>query len=123
MYICSPVKWDETVYRYVFEDDNMNLQKGGRQMQLDDRSNCLLQEVITNPGIKNKDLEEKKYGLSRRQIGYSFDKINDWLEINNLPRIERTRQGLFIVNPILFLLHYMLKKKRKLLQINISLPT
>ncbi|MFP3123854.1 BglG family transcription antiterminator [Ectobacillus funiculus] len=70
-------------------------------MQLDDRSNCLLQEVITNPGIKNKDLEEK-YGLSRRQIGYSFDKINDWLEINNLPRIERTRQGLFIVNPILF---------------------
>lgn len=69
-------------------------------MQLDDRSNTLLLEVVTTPGIKNKDLEEK-YNLSRRQIGYSFDKINDWLETNNLPKIERTKKGLFIVDPTL----------------------
>ncbi|MGW9019223.1 hypothetical protein ACWGPA_29330, partial [Priestia megaterium] len=69
-------------------------------MQLDDRSNTLLLEVVTTPGIKNKDLEEK-YNLSRRQIGYSFDKINNWLETNNLPKIERTKKGLFIVDPTL----------------------
>ncbi|WP_191561082.1 BglG family transcription antiterminator [Metabacillus idriensis] len=70
-------------------------------MQLDNRSSNLLQEVINNPAIKNKDLE-KKYNLSRRQIGYSFEKINEWLKDNNLPKIERTRNGVFLVNPILF---------------------
>lgn len=72
-------------------------------MQLDDRSSELLREVVTNPGIRNKDLE-KKYGLSRRQIGYSFEKINDWLESNNLPTIERTRQGAFVISSILLTL-------------------
>src|SRR4051794_24645332 len=99
MYICCAYKWDETVCIFIFKHDTMKLQKGGEKVQLDERSNSLLEEVITNPGIKNKDLEEK-YGLSRRQIGYSFDKINDWLETNNLPKIERTKQGLFILNPI-----------------------
>lgn len=69
-------------------------------MQLDDRSWQLLLEVMADPAIKNKDLEEK-FSLSRRQISYSFEKINDWLAFNSLPKIERTKQGQFKVNPLL----------------------
>ncbi|MFC4557638.1 BglG family transcription antiterminator [Virgibacillus kekensis] len=66
-------------------------------MQLDDRSNKLLEDIISIPGIKGKDLETK-YSLSRRQLGYSFDKINNWLSSNNLPEIIRTKQGHFVVD-------------------------
>lgn len=69
-------------------------------MQLDDRSNKFINELINNPNIKTKDLE-KKYELTRRQIDYSFEKINGWLGTQNLPAIERTRQGIFIVDPII----------------------
>ena len=69
-------------------------------MYLDERSNTLLKEVIGNPEISNARLE-KKYQLSRRQISYSFNKINDWLEEKNYPSIKRTKSGKFIVNPIL----------------------
>ncbi|RSL30552.1 PRD domain-containing protein [Salibacterium salarium] len=68
-------------------------------MQLDQRSSDLLNEIIKKPGLKSKDLESK-YVLNRRQLKYSFDKINDWLKTKNLPKIERTKQGLFIVDPI-----------------------
>ncbi|WP_026703203.1 BglG family transcription antiterminator [Salibacterium aidingense] len=68
-------------------------------MQLDQRSSDLLHEIMTNPGLKSKDLEWK-YVLNRRQIKYSFDKINGWLEAKNLPKIERTKQGLFMVDPM-----------------------
>nr|WP_219914663.1 BglG family transcription antiterminator [Thalassobacillus sp. CUG 92003] len=60
-----------------------------------------MKEVITNPSVTSKDLE-KKYGLNRRQLKYSFEKINGWLASKNLPTIERTRQGLFVVDPMLF---------------------
>ncbi|KHD84714.1 BglG family transcription antiterminator [Heyndrickxia ginsengihumi] len=69
-------------------------------MYLDERSNLLLQEVIGNPEISHASLEEK-YQLSRRQVGYSFKKVNDWLSENNYPTIKRTKSGKFIVNPIL----------------------
>ncbi|MDC3411922.1 BglG family transcription antiterminator [Aquibacillus sp. 3ASR75-11] len=70
-------------------------------MNLDDRSNKILEELISNPSITSKDME-KKYDLTRRQLGYSFDKINDWLISKNLPAIERTRQGHFIIDQSLF---------------------
>ena len=70
-------------------------------MQLDDRGNKFIKELISNPSINAKDLE-KKYSLTRRQIDYSFKKINDWLKTQNLPLIERTRQGIFIIDPIIF---------------------
>ncbi|GAA5416002.1 hypothetical protein Pryu01_01034 [Paraliobacillus ryukyuensis] len=70
-------------------------------MQLDDRSNKFINELMSDPNIRTKDLE-KKYAITRRQINYSFEKINDWLSTKNLPAIERTRQGLFIVDPIIF---------------------
>lgn len=69
-------------------------------MQLDDRSNNFINELVRNPNIKSKDLE-RKYKLSRRQIDYSFEKINYWLKTNNFPIITRTRQGAFIVDPVI----------------------
>ncbi|WP_174614833.1 BglG family transcription antiterminator [Virgibacillus ihumii] len=66
-------------------------------MQLDDRSSQLFGDLVENPGIKGKELESR-YNISRRQLGYSITKINDWLEFNNLPEIERTKQGHFLIN-------------------------
>lgn len=69
-------------------------------MYLDERSNLILKAVLSNPDISNTELENK-YTLSRRQISYSFMKINDWLEENNYPVIKRTNGGKFIVSPLL----------------------
>lgn len=70
-------------------------------MQLGDRSNKILEELISNPSITSKDIE-KRFNLTRRQLGYSFDKINDWLLEKNLPAIERTRKGHFIIDKVVF---------------------
>lgn len=70
-------------------------------MELDARSSQLLRELLTNPGIKNKDLEHK-YSLSRRQVEYSLSKINDWLKANYLPEIKRSRTGQFLIGKVLF---------------------
>ncbi|MDH6653794.1 UNVERIFIED_ORG: transcriptional antiterminator/mannitol/fructose-specific phosphotransferase system IIA component (Ntr-type) [Bacillus sp. PvP124] len=69
-------------------------------MHLDERSNLILKRVVSNPGISNTELE-RKYHLSRRQISYSFTKINDWLKSNNYPEIQRTNGGKFIIDPLL----------------------
>ncbi len=69
-------------------------------MHLDERSNLILKRVVSNPGISNEELE-RKYHLSRRQISYSFTKINDWLKSNNYPKIQRTNGGKFIIDPLL----------------------
>ena len=70
-------------------------------MQLDSRSRMIFDELMSNPGTTSKELEEK-YSLTRRQLGYSFDKINDWLKAKSLPVIERTRQGHFIIDHTIF---------------------
>ncbi|WP_099159544.1 BglG family transcription antiterminator [Virgibacillus ndiopensis] len=70
-------------------------------MNLDARSTKILEELMVNPSITSKDIE-KKYDLTRRKLGYSFDKINDWLISKNLPVIERTRQGHFIIDQTIF---------------------
>lgn len=64
---------------------------------LDVRCVQLLREVTENSNISSKELE-KKYQLSRRQIGYSFKKINMWLESKNIPTIERTNNGYFLID-------------------------
>ncbi|MEW4278433.1 BglG family transcription antiterminator [Priestia megaterium] len=69
-------------------------------MHLDERSNLILKRVVSNPCISNSELE-RKYHLSRRQISYSFTKINDWLKSNNYPKIQRTNGGKFIIDPLL----------------------
>ncbi|WP_172369987.1 BglG family transcription antiterminator [Sporosarcina jiandibaonis] len=66
-------------------------------MQIDIRSRTIFDELISNPSITSKELEAE-YDLTRRQLGYSFDKINNWLAFKSLPAIERTRQGHFIID-------------------------
>ncbi len=70
-------------------------------MSLGHRSKKILDELISNPRVTSMILE-KKYDISRRQLGYSFNKINEWLMARNLPVIERTRQGHFIIDQSVF---------------------
>lgn len=53
--------------------------------------------MVNNPNVKGKELE-KKFKISRRQLGYRIQKINDWLIEQDFPEIERTSQGFFIVD-------------------------
>lgn len=71
-------------------------------MVVRDRNKKILDELISNPSITSTALE-KKYDLTRRQLGYSFNKINDWLMTKDLPLIERTRKGQFIIDQAVFL--------------------
>ncbi|MFQ3544569.1 BglG family transcription antiterminator [Halobacillus rhizosphaerae] len=70
-------------------------------MSLDDRSKNILDELVSHPSVTSTTLENK-YELTRRQLGYSFNKINDWLQAKNLPVIERTRKGHFIIDQAVF---------------------
>lgn len=53
--------------------------------------------MIKNPKIKGKDLESM-FNISRRQLGYRIQKLNDWFKEHDYPEIERTSQGYFIVD-------------------------
>jgi len=70
-------------------------------MFLDDRCVNLLHELIRNPQIKNKELENK-FQLSRRQISYSMEKINQWLLTNQLNPITKSKNGYFIIDKKVF---------------------
>ncbi|WP_373895452.1 transcription antiterminator [Virgibacillus sp. CBA3643] len=70
-------------------------------MSLSDRSTKILDELVSNPSITSTTLENR-YNLTRRQLGYSVNKINDWLMTKNLPLIERTRQGHFVIDQSVF---------------------
>ncbi|MBO0958682.1 BglG family transcription antiterminator [Neobacillus sp. MM2021_6] len=70
-------------------------------MFLDDRSVNILHELIRTPQIKNKELEDK-FNLSRRQVAYSLEKINQWLQTKNLVPITKSRNGNFIIDKKIF---------------------
>ncbi|PAE30422.1 transcription antiterminator BglG [Paenibacillus sp. 7884-2] len=70
-------------------------------MVLSDRDKRVLNDLMSNPSITSMTLEEKHL-LTRRQLGYSFTKINEWLKINSLPAIERTRKGQFVIDQAIF---------------------
>mgnify|MGYP002656335509 FL=1 len=53
--------------------------------------------MIKNPKVKGKDLESM-FNISRRQLGYRIQKLNDWFKEHDYPEIERTSQGYFIVD-------------------------
>ncbi len=57
----------------------------------------IISEMIKNPKIKGKDLESM-FNISRRQLGYRIQKLNDWFKEQDYPEIERTSQGYFIVD-------------------------
>ncbi len=90
----------ENVFSF-FGDSTIIKTEGGIAMFLDDRSVNLLNELIRTPQIKNKELEGK-FKLSRRQISYSIEKINHWLETKNLTPITKSRNGNFIIDKKIF---------------------
>ena len=65
-------------------------------MNLEDRNNQILMELINNPQVTSKVLYER-FGLSRSQLNYALKKINDFLEDGKLPQIKRTKKGHFLV--------------------------
>ncbi|MFS0750556.1 BglG family transcription antiterminator [Oceanobacillus sp. 1P07AA] len=64
---------------------------------LGEREEQIFNELIKDTSITSSKLAEK-YNLSRRQLGYTFKKINNWLTESQLPEIERTRKGQFIID-------------------------
>ncbi|MEC1375914.1 BglG family transcription antiterminator [Heyndrickxia oleronia] len=70
-------------------------------MRLNERDQLILNELFNDPSTTSMILEQK-YQLSRRQLGYSIDKINKYLLDHNLPVIERTRKAHFIIDRTIF---------------------
>ena len=66
-------------------------------MFLDKRSLEIIKILLKYPHLKSKDVEEK-LSLSRRQITYSIEKANGWLEVNGLPVIQRNNAGTFLLD-------------------------
>ena len=66
-------------------------------MFLDKRSLEIIKILLKYPHLKSKDVEEK-LSLSRRQINYSIEKANGWLEVNGLPVIQRNNAGTFLLD-------------------------
>lgn len=52
------------------------------------RDYIILNEIVKNPTIKDKYLIEK-LNLTKRKLDYSIEKINDWLELNNIQPIAK----------------------------------
>ncbi|GIO27005.1 BglG family transcription antiterminator [Ornithinibacillus bavariensis] len=66
-------------------------------MILSDRYKRILDDLMSYPSMTSMELE-RKYSLTRRQLGYGITKINEWLKGHDLPAIERTRQGHFVID-------------------------
>lgn len=64
---------------------------------LGEREEIIFNALINDTSITSTELADK-YNLSRRQLGYTFQKINSWLKNNQLPKIERTKKGHFIID-------------------------
>lgn len=67
--------------------------------------------IIFSHDIKTKDIEED-LNLTRRQIGYSCEKINIFLKDNNVSPIERRSNGTYLVlkdTRQFFIKHFSLK--------------
>lgn len=73
-------------------------------MYLDQRGWLILLHIVNDPAVTGKELESK-LSLSRKQLGYSIDKINDYLNENGLSKIERLRTGKFRI-PSLVMEHF-----------------
>lgn len=73
-------------------------------MYLDERGYTVLKTIVNNPAITGKEVEASLQ-LSRKQLSYTIEKINDYLQDNGMPKIERLRTGKFII-PIAVLEQY-----------------
>ncbi|ROC60478.1 BglG family transcription antiterminator [Klebsiella quasipneumoniae] len=61
-------------------------------MVIDNQLLVILNAVIRDPQITSQKLEEK-FNLSRKQLSYRIEKINNYLGSHELEPIERTRNG------------------------------
>ncbi len=73
-------------------------------MYLDERGYTVLKTIVNNPSITGKEVEASLQ-LTRKQLSYAIEKINDYLQGNGMPKIERLRTGKFIV-PMMVLEQY-----------------
>lgn len=73
-------------------------------MYLDERGYTVLKTIVNNPSITGKEVEASLQ-LTRKQLSYAIEKINDYLQGNGMPKIERLRTGKFIV-PVMVLEQY-----------------
>lgn len=67
------------------------------KMNLEERSNHIFIEIISNPQITSKALCEK-FDLSRGQLNYSLKKINESLLVEKFNGIRRTKTGRFLID-------------------------
>lgn len=65
-------------------------------MYLDERGYLVLKTIVNNPSITGKEVEQS-LDLSRKQVSYTMDKINQYLADNGLSKIERLRTGKFVI--------------------------
>ncbi|MGM0168872.1 hypothetical protein IGI39_004627 [Enterococcus sp. AZ135] len=63
---------------------------------LEEKYYIVLKEIVTNPNTTRKGLETKLQ-LTKDQIKYAMSKINSYLNENELPSIQRTRNGGFVI--------------------------
>ena len=70
-------------------------------MNLEERTNQLFVELMTNPQITSKELCQK-FELTRGQLNYALQKINSSLEEEKLTPIKRTKNGHFIISSEVF---------------------
>lgn len=66
-------------------------------MYLDNRAKSILEAIVNTPQITGKELQEQM-DLSRKQLSYSFNKINEYLSEKKYPKIQRLKTGKFIVS-------------------------
>lgn len=65
-------------------------------MNLEERSNQIFLELINDPQITSRELSTK-FSLSRGQLNYTLQKINDSLQQEKMKAIQRTKNGHFII--------------------------
>lgn len=65
-------------------------------MNLDERSNQVFISIVHSAQESSKNLM-KKFALSRGQLNYDLQKINDWLSENHFEQIKRTKNGYLII--------------------------
>ncbi|MBM6708870.1 BglG family transcription antiterminator [Ligilactobacillus salivarius] len=67
------------------------------------RDYIILNEIVKNPTIKDKYLIEK-LNLTKRKLDYSIEKINDWLELNNIQPIIKKNGKYYFEKEVLKIL-------------------
>lgn len=65
-------------------------------MVVDKRIHQVLEAIVQNPSTTGTELEAQ-LGLSRKQLSYTLQKVNDFLESNHLEPIKRFKTGKFSV--------------------------